>query len=199
MGGARPALAQSAHDGVYVSVSAFVDIKRFSGDPATNVLDGQAFGGGIALGTSLAPRWDLELGVDVPAVTTDLHPRSVTLRRSIFTLQSRTRNRPSSVTALIRFRGAQRGRVQIGYFGGLSLLRLHRQFDTEAPAGTPAALIPRPHESVDYGTAPAIGVDARVDVNAHLSIVPALYLSAFSLQDVSGVLVRPRVAIRWTF
>lgn len=197
---ARSADAQSQPpEGVYVSVSALADVKRFSGDPTTNVLDGQAFGGAVALGTSLATRWDLEVGVDTPRLTADIRPRSVTVRRSTITLQSRTRNQTVSVTTLIRFRTARRGRVQIGYLWGLSFLRLRRQFDTQAPADTPASLIPRPQELVDYGVAPTVGVDAHIAIAAHLSIVPAIHVSAFDFHNVSGVLLRPRIGVRWTF
>jgi hypothetical protein len=186
-------------DGVYVGVGALLDIKRFSGDPATNVLDGNAAGGSISLGAPLGARWDVELGVEVPAVTTDLQPRLVTVRRSTITLQSRTRNRPITVTPLLRYRAAERGRVQVGLLGGVSLVQLRRFFDTDAPADTPASLIPRSHESVDYAMAPMVGVDARVALTAHLAIVPAMRVSMFSQPDLSGVLLRPRVALRWTF
>ncbi|MGH9144630.1 MAG: hypothetical protein ACRD2I_26115 [Vicinamibacterales bacterium] len=200
IGDARSVDAQPARgDGLYVSGAALGDLKRFSGDPDTNILDGEAFGGAITLGTSVSPRWDLEVGVEVPRFTTNLQPRVLTVRRSTITLQSRTRNQPLSVTTLVRFRGATRGRVQLGYLGGLSVLRLQRRFDTEAPADTPASLIASPHALVQYGTAPTLGVDARVALAGHLSLVPALHVTAFSLQDIGGVLVRPRIAIRWTF
>ncbi len=197
---ARSADAQpQPSEGMYVSVSALADVKRFSGDATTNVLNGQAFGGAVALGTSLARRWDLEVGVDAPRVTSDSQPRSVTVRRETITLQSRTGNRAMSVATLIRYRTAPRGRVQIGYLGGLSFVRLQRQFDTQGPADTPRALIPRPQELVDYDAAPTVGVDARIAIVARLSIVPAIHVSAFAFRDVSGVLVRPRIGVRWTF
>jgi len=197
---ARSADAQpQPSEGVYVSASALVEVKRFSGDPTTNKLDGQAFGGAFALGTSLGTRWDLEVGVDTARVTADVQQRSVTVQRKTITLQSRTRNRAMSVATLIRLRTAPHGRVQVGYLGGLSFVRLQRQFDTLAPAGTAAALVPRPFETVDYGAAPTVGIDARVVIAAHLSVVPAIHVSAFDFHDTSGVLVRPRIGIRCTF
>lgn len=200
MSASRPAGAQTQpSEGVYVSGSALGDVKRFSGDPTTNALDGQSFGGAVTLGTSIATRWDLEIGVDVPAFTSTLQPRPVTLRRSTIALQSRTRNRTVSVATLVRFRSAPRGRVQLGYLAGLSFVRLHRKFDTLAPAGIPASLIPKPHKSVDYGAAPTAGVDAQIAIVAHLSVVPGIHASVFNLEGVSGVLLRPRIGVRWTF
>ena len=197
---ARPAAAQTQQpESMYVTVSALADIKHFSGDPATNVLDGNAFGGSVAFGTSLSARWDLEAGVDASGFTDVSKPRTVTIRRSVITLQSRTRNRATSFAALVRYHAAPRGRLQIGYLGGLLFLRLERQFDTEAPADTPASLIPKALALVDYGAAPVVGVDARITVAAHVAIVPALQASAFQFHDVGGVLLRPRIGVRWTF
>jgi len=200
IGHARPADAQpQSTGGAYVSVSALADIKRFSGDTDTNVLDGQAFGGAVAIGASVTPRWDIEAGIDVPRFSDDVRSRSVTLRREIITLESSVKNRAIAFTTLIRYRTAPRGRVQIGYLGGLSFVRLQRRFDTQAPLGTPASLIPKPQQLVDYGAAPTVGVDARIAVAGRLAIVAAVHASAFTLRDVSGVLLQPRIGVRWTF
>ena len=104
-----------------------------------------------------------------------------------------------SVAALVRYHTAPRGRVQLGYLGGVLFLRLQRQFDTQGPADTPISLIPRPLEVMDYGAAPVVGVDARITIAPHLSVVPAFHASAFEFRDVSGVLLRPRIGVRWTF
>jgi len=192
---AQPPPAQ----GPYVSLSAFADVKRFSGDPATNVLDGQAAGIAAAFGSSLGARWDLEIGVDAPRDSTSSRPRVVTVRREVITLQSRTRNRALSFATLIRFRARQRGRLQMGYLGGLSFLRLQRQFDTLAPADTPDALVPRPTEVRSYGAAPTIGVDAHLAITDHLLVVPSIRVSAFNFDGVSGVLLRPRIGVGWVF
>lgn len=183
----------------YVSVGVLGDFKWFSGDPTTNTLDGQGVGGSVAVGSSLGARWDVELGVDVPRFTSTSESTSVTVRRQIITLESRTKNRAMSVAALVRYRPLPRGRVQFGYLAGLSLVRLQRRFDTMAPEGTPASLIPRPQELIDYGAAPTIGIDAAMAVAGRLSLVAAVHATMFSLRDVSGVMLRPRVGVRWQF
>ena len=186
-------------DGPYVSVSGIADVKRFSGDPATNVLDGHSAGIAAAFGLSLGARWDLEVGVDAPRYSSNSRPRVVTVRREVITLQSRTRNRTLSFDTLIRFRARQGRRLRIGYLGGLSFLRLQRQFDTIAPADTPDSLVPRPTELLSYGVAPTIGLDAHLDVTDHLIVVPAIRVSAFNMDGVSGVLLRPRIGVGWVF
>lgn len=195
-----PAHAQPpARRGTYVGASLIGDIKRFSGDVTETVLDGQASGGGVVIGTALHPRWDLQLGVDVPRFTAASRDRKVTFQRKVITLQSITENRTVSVATLLRFRGARLGRVEIGYLGGLSFVRLERDFHTEAPPNTPSSLIPRPAASVAYAAGPTLGIDARLDLASHLSVVPALHATAFSASDMSGVLLRPGVSLRWTF
>jgi hypothetical protein len=197
---AETAQAQSTiPETAYVTGSIFVDVKRFSGDPTESVLDGEATGGAIALGTHIGSRWDLQVGLDIGGFSETERPRTITIGKDTYSLSSITENKVSSVTTLLRFRSTPHGRVRLGYLGGLSFVRLHRKFHTEAPEGTPAGLIPRPHEQVDYAAAPTIGIDARIAINEHLSFIPAIYACVFRFGDESGVLVRPRAGVRWAF
>jgi hypothetical protein len=191
--------AQRPSSGIYVGGSALADVKRFSSDGEARTLDGEGFGGGVTLGSSLADRWDVEVGVDVPGSTETFQERTIMLRQSAFTVRSRTRNRPVSVATLVRLRHGSRGRTELGYLAGLVFLRLRRSYDTLAPAGTPDALIPRPLESVDYASAPTVGVDARVHLGSRLSIVPAFHATVFRIQGINALVLRPRVGLRWTF
>jgi hypothetical protein len=61
---AAAALAQSS---VYVGGDVFADVRRVSGatGPTMSKLDATTAGGGVRVGGFLAPRWSLELGVDV--------------------------------------------------------------------------------------------------------------------------------------
>jgi hypothetical protein len=199
---ANPARAQTGPGGsVYAGGSVFADVKRFSGDPSNKPLDGQAVGGAAQLGTSLGDRWDIEIGIEVPAFTSSIQPHPVVANKATtITLQDRTENRVISVPAIVRFRSAPHGRVQLGYLAGLSIVRLQRNFDTLAPAGTPGGLVPKPHEIVGYAAAPVLGVDARIAINGRLAVVPAVRASVLNVvTQVSGVLVRPHIGLRWTF
>ena len=198
---ARPAAGQtrSGSGRVYVSGSFLGDIKRFAGDPEEPVFDGESLGAGITVGTALAPRWDLQLGVDVPQFTTTSRERLVTLQKNVFSLQSVTETQTLSMTALVRLHGTSRHRIQVGYLAGISFVRLRRNAHTDAPAGTPAGLIPRPDASVSYCAAPTLGIDARIPVGARLALVPGLQATVASFSDTSGVIVRPRIGLRWTF
>ena len=79
------------------------------------------------------------------------------------------------------------------------MVRMRRDFHTDAPPGTPSSLVPKPASSVAYAAGPTLGIDARIDLVSHLSVVPALHATVFSASDTSGVLLRPRVSLRWTF
>jgi hypothetical protein len=186
---------------VYVGGGILADVKRFSGDPSVPTLDGQAVAGAAAAGTSLADRWDIEIGIEVPAFTSHLEAHPVVLNRSTtIALQDRVQNRAIAVPALLRFRGAAHRRVQLGYLVGLSIVRLQRDFDTLAPAGTPAALVPKAHETLGYGAAPVLGLDAQIAITDHLALVPAIHVSVLNVVgQVSGVLIRPQVGLRWMF
>ncbi len=200
MGCAESAVAQTAlSDRVYIGGSLLVDLKRFSGDPTDNVLDGESVGVSLTLGTAGGPRWDVEVGLDLPRSTQAVRERSVILGRSTAEIQSITDNRAVSATALVRFRPTRRGRVQLGFLAGITILRVRQHFEALAPDSIPASFIPRPVESVDYGAGPTIGGDGRVDLGTHLALVSAIHVTTFGAGEVSGLLMRPRVGVRWTF
>lgn len=192
---AQPPVAERA----YATVGLVGDVKRFSGDPAESTLDGQVAGGAVAIGTFIGSRWDLQLGLDMGGFSRTQHPRDITLQRDTITLTSVAENQVLSVATLLRFRASSHGRLRLGYLGGLTFVRLHRKFHTTAPAGTPSALIPKPDERVDYSAAPTVGIDARIELTEHLSLVPGLHACVFRLSDESGLLVRPRIGLRWAF
>lgn len=199
-GTARPAAAQPrATDRVYVSGSLLGEVKRFSGDVETNVFNGEAVGGSLAVGTSLSPRFELELGLDIPRGSETRQPRMVTFQRSTFTFESTTTSRTVKVATLVRLHTERHGRLRLGYLGGLSVVRFRRRFDAEASADVPSALIPRPQELIDYSAAPTLGIEADVAVARRVSIVPAVRATAFEFRDGSALLLTTRVAVRVSF
>jgi hypothetical protein len=193
------ARAQAVPESAYVTGGVFADVKRFSGDPGESILDGNAAGGAIAVGTHIGSHWDLQLGLDMTGFSRTERPRVITLQKETFTLTSVVENQVISVATLLRYRATPHGRVRLGYLAGLSFIRLDRRFHTEAAEGTPNGLIPKPDEAVDYSAAPTVGLDARIAMTGHLSIVPGIHACVFRFGNDSGLLVRPRVGIRWAF
>jgi hypothetical protein len=192
---AQTAISETA----YVTGGTFVGVKRFSGDPTEATLDGSAAGVALAVGTSIGSRWDLQLGLDATGFSQTRRDRVITFQRDTITLTSVVENQALSVATLLRFRAGPHGRVRLGYLAGLSFVRFHRRFYTDAPDGTPAGLIPRQDARVDYSAAPTVGLDARIAVTEHLSVIPGIHACVFRFADESGLLVRPRVGVRWAF
>jgi len=203
---ATPATAQSP---VFVTGALFGDLKRFSGDPTTNSLDGNAVGGGVRLGYFVSPRWTVELGVDTGGWTEVIRANPLLNVKGAAALlrQTRTRNRLVATSVLIGFHQMANARVQLGYLGGLALVHAARKVDTLI-AGAPQ---PNERDQVDIVPAATIGAEARVAISRHLGVVPEVRVFAFSLSGggaagviagssaPSGIAIRPGVGIRWTF
>jgi hypothetical protein len=190
---------QPAADRIFVGASLFGEVKRFSGEPGEALLDGNTIGVGLVVGTAVHPRWDVQLGVDIPRETSTARERIVTLGKNSYTLQSITANRTLSVGALVRLRGRRLGRVQFGYLGGISFIRLRRDAHTEAGEDVPSGLIPRPVSFIDYSAAPTLGFDARIILSEHLSLLPGIHATIVNFEPDSGILLWPRVGVRWRF
>src|ERR1044071_4215671 len=78
---AQTTIAESA----YVTGGTFLGVKRFSGNPTDGILDGEATGGAVAVGTSIGSRWDLQVGLDVTGFSRTRRPRDVTFQRDTIT------------------------------------------------------------------------------------------------------------------
>ena len=192
-----PAAGQSP---VFVSGAVFGDVKRFSGDTATNVLDGTTVGGGGRIGVFLGSSWTIETGADAGGFTTVTHdvPQLVGKAAPLPPRrQSRTRNRLIAATTLVGFHPAAKGRVRLGYLGGLTLLHVTRKADSLV-AGV---VQPNERDAVDYVPAATLAIEAHVALSGHVGVVPDLRVFAFTLNGAgqSGVAIRPGAAIRWTF
>lgn len=198
MAGAATTGAQEA-SGVTVSGGLIGEFKRFSGDPEANNLNGETTGGTLGVGLAVARQWDLALDLDLPRTTEVIRERTMMLRLARVSVQSVTRNRATTVAALVRFRPGAARRVRMGYVAGLSFVRLWEAFETRASPQVPVSLLPLRAESIHYTAAPTVGAEAQIELLPRLSVVPAFYATPFSAGEVSGVLLRPRISVRWTF
>ncbi len=193
---ATPALAQTR---AFVTADVFADLKRFSGDPSTNVLDGDAAGGGVRVGTFLTPQWSVELGVDLGRSTTALLDTPTTAIKGAPPplRQTRTVNRLTATSVVVAFHTSG-ARVQLGYIGGLTLLHVVRRTDTLVGG---VAQKTRVRDMIDNVPAATLGMEARIAVGKHFGVVPEVRALAFSLSGTgpSGFAIRPGVAARWNF
>ena len=127
------ARASSAQSAVYLTGSAFADIKRFGstedvyyGDALARSLDATGVGGGLRIGTFLHPRWSLELGVDAGTATEVDAPDPYVIL-AIYPPLPRPDLKASTsflaVSTVVGFHPPSTGRVHPGYLVGFSFIR----------------------------------------------------------------------------
>src|SRR5262249_27857584 len=212
-----------AQSRIFVTGDVLADLKRFSGDPNTPTLDGNAIGGGAGVGALVGGRWSISLDADWSASTTR------TTRFPIGVLETfgnalpipvrqspTTSNRLTTVSALLGYHARPTDRVSVGVFGGLSFVHVRRTVDF-IPYAVPVSLtmidpgvtLPlccypccfQRQERVDNVPAATAGMEAAIDLGAHIAAVPQVRAHAFSLSDggPGGFSIRPGIGIRWTF
>jgi hypothetical protein len=208
---AIPAHAQAR---LFVGGDVFADARRFSGDPSTATLDGTALGGGAEVGVVLNDHFSLRVRVGFGGKITTSTPipvgvlaLPVGVTAPISAFRSQVTNRMISTDALFGYQFAVRERIHIGAMGGLSFVRMTRDYDTVGPVALPqvdaaiGTLVVRPYTQVDNVPAATVGGEVAVDLTRHLAVFGQLEAHAFSLSSggPSGFAIRPGAGTRWTF
>jgi hypothetical protein len=204
---ARPAAGQPH---LFVGGDFFSDVKRFSGDPTTNTLDGTGIGAGAETGVALTDRWSVLIAVDGGRTTRTSRsipigilaaPAGVTTPITAFS--SQVSNRITATSVLVGYRIPGRRRLAVEVLGGLSFFHVRRDFTTirTPPVAAAPALVIRPYTLLDNVAAASLGGDLVIGLTSHLAVVPRVRVHAFSLSSggPSGFVIRPGVGARWTF
>jgi hypothetical protein len=158
----HPARAQSR---IFVAGDMFADLKRFSGDPSTPTLDGNAVGGGASVGALVGGRWSISLDVDWSASTTRMatvpYPIGIldrfgnALPIPVFRSPT-TSNRLTTTSALLGYHARGGDRVSVGVFGGLTFVHMRRTFDFVPLYSAPVSVLITGPDGVTT-TQPGIG------------------------------------------
>jgi hypothetical protein len=176
--------------------------------------DGVTVGGGGRVGAFFSPEWSLELGADFGRAISDAETVSFpspTLGLFIPPFQSRTSTRFSATSVLVGYHPPPRGRVHVGFRGGVSLMRTERVATTSRISTTfvsrplptlPGVGLVEPVTSVvtsgittiAHGLTATLGAEAAIDVSRHFAVVPEMRVHAGGL---GGFVLRPGVAARW--
>ncbi len=234
------AATASAQSRLYIGGTAVADVRRFDtieidprvlagiGDVSSR--DGTAAGGGLRIGTFLHPLWSLELAVDAGGSTTNrfrnpieiLPTRSSTLRLP----ELSTSTSFLTVSTVVGFHPQKTRRVQLGYLGGISLVRgtytsilpnfsyipLELAF-MQGPSSFASSIasftsLTQPVPIVAGGqtlrrtnnsVGGVLGLEAAVDLTSRIALVPGLRTIVFSDQGQSVFLIRPEAGVRWQF
>jgi hypothetical protein len=204
---ARPAVAQPH---LFVGGDFFADVKRFSGEPSTNTLDGTGTGAGAETGVALTDHWSVLIAVDSGRTTTTTRSvpigvlaTPVGVAAPITAFSSQVGNRITATSVLVGYRISGRRRLAVEVFGGLSFLHARRDFTTirTPPVAAAPALVIRPYTLLDNVAAASLDGDFVIGLTSHLALVPRVRAHAFSLSNggPSGFVIRPGIGARWTF
>jgi hypothetical protein len=196
--------AAGAQSRVFVGGDLFGDVKRFSGDPTTNTLDGTAIGGGVHLGAYITPHWNLRVALGVEKGTTHSAPIPINVLFPvadipISSLRSEVTNRIISTSVMLGYQFPLGSRASCGALGGMAFLHVRRAYSTSGPQPL-LALVIRPYSLVDYAPAAEGGGEFTVEVTHRLALAAELRTQAFSLNNgPSAFALRSGLVARWLF
>jgi hypothetical protein len=210
---ATSAAAQSP----YVGAAVIADVVRSSGSRDQQPGSGETIGGALRVGTSLGPRWGVDLEF-VRSGETDWRPDVTILAGlprgvpdaffgpvpdlAIFpTPNIEVESQLSTLTASLWFRQNVSDRFSLVYLGGVVFSRTEAETQIEyGPIGLPRGGPTVPtrlysNEAVLYDTGVSVGLDGDIEMTDHLRLVPGLRMLAIESQW----LLRPSVGLRWRF
>jgi hypothetical protein len=215
---AAPVLAQS-----YVAAAVGVDISRnyetSSGAFSYSEGSGEDIHWALRAGTSIGSLFGVEFefvrpgAIDVAnspvvlgggdaralAAVTAITMPSV----SIFpTPQVTAEQRNSTYNAAAWVRKPLNGSLDLVFLGGLGFSRVVQEVEFNFPNVLLAqAAVPRPSSAriTSYGVGPLVGTEARIRLAEHVRITPGIRVQSLGNDLASGLLIRPSVAIAWSF
>ncbi|MGH8636897.1 MAG: hypothetical protein ACREUZ_07160 [Burkholderiales bacterium] len=175
------------------------DIKRFSHEGETSVLDATAGGFSIGAGAFLAGRWSAGVEMDLGGPSSVVDTVSVVISGRPAEIRTEYTSRRRSVSALAGFHTSAARRLRVGCYAGLSFTAFRREIFSDAPA----IVLQEPTVPTVVNeriTGAIVGVDVAIHVTPNVAVVPALRAQGLSLSgDLSGFSVRPSLNGRVVF
>jgi hypothetical protein len=218
------AAAARAQSTVYLGGDLFLDMQRGSGATAPREarVDTNGGGGGVRVGTFLASRWSLEIGVDASAAADSVLSLGPDDRSSVtafgdglssvvssspvlVTFDERLRTQVTATSVLLGYHPPARGRVRAGFKGGIGLLRSSSTLTSTTtytitdPRLAPLLTVPTPisttSSSIFFSTVATMAAEAAFAITSHAEVVPEV--RAFGSDG--RLFIRPGVEVRWLF
>lgn len=201
----------------YVGASLFGEIARTShaeGMFESNTGSGEALGFALKIGTPVGSTWGVELefarpsaitnasDVFFPAFAAPLSPEQLAALGAVapaiyppifpIPVALETRDRNTSLSAVLWALQTVTGRVALVYLGGVAFNRFEREF---AYAFDFAPALFSRSKSILYGTRPVVGFESWIGLTDRVTLMPGIRLQG--IQD--GWSVRPAIGIGWNF
>jgi hypothetical protein len=179
-----------------------------------------AIGWALRLGTAFADRWGVELefhrsGELEAQMSPIFYARALTGSTSPLTppvfdpaalsfpaFEFETEQRTTTWNASLWVRRPLGTRADLVVLAGVGFARVvqESEFSFGISPLLPAPIrAPSSTRTTAYGTGPLVGVEARVRMTGQLAIVPGIRVQGLSNDLAPGLLLRPSVAIGWTF
>jgi hypothetical protein len=224
------AAAGRAQSTVYVGGDVFLDVQRGSGatSPRETRVDTNVGGGGVRVGTFLANRWSLEIGVDGSAAaeaTLSLTPEASVGPAStasgviafvdgpsiqvpslvVVSFEERIRTRVTTTAMLLGYHPPPRGRLTAGFKGGVSFVRRNSTVTSTTtytltdPRLAPLITLPRPSSTTSSGVTFSTAATLSAELGVALTRHIAVVPEARAFGFDGTIFLRPAVQARWLF
>jgi hypothetical protein len=206
-----PAWAQT-----YVAGAIGADVAR-SFESSTVGIDssngnGEVINWGLRAGTSLGSIFGVELEFVRPgefdtdnsrliAVPLAASLAAIAPGLTIFpTPQVQTSQRTTSWNTVAWVRKTLTSFADLVFLGGLGFSRVVEETEVSfrpLPSGAPTRLAST--RTISYDVGPVVGAEARLHLTEHVQLTPGLRLQSLGTDFTSGLLLRPSVALGWSF
>lgn len=215
--------AQSVYVGGAIAAEITKTSSTKSGGTTYDNGSGEAFGGGIRVGTFLTSRFGLELehfrpgelesDAGGPIYLADNPSLAYSFMDGRFSdisfptlpsiISQTMRVRTSTTSAVLTARQPVGGRVELVYLGGVGFSRVVREIDYGF-GGFILPLAPsiqRPYSTrtTQYAAGPVVGIEVRAGMTEHAQVVAGLRVHTLGQSVVDGWMIRPSVGLSWTF
>jgi hypothetical protein len=217
----------SAFAQTYVAASLGADLTK-SYESTTNGTafpggERDALAWGLRVGTALGSRWGVELEFNRPGrVDTRNGPIINPLAAGITTLapapvprasapmllifpppQIETDQRNTTWNAAAWVRQPLGARADLVVLGGLGFSHVvqNTRYEISVPPQLAIPIAQRAFRSrtVNYGVGPLVGAEARIRMTEHLELTPGMRVQSLGNDLAPGLLLRPSIALGWTF
>lgn len=177
--------------------------------------DRDALSWALRAGTAFGSRWGVELEFnrggelesqnspvtyaglfDIPATA----PGALSLIYPSPTVETEQRTMTWNATAWVKQPIGSRADLVVLAGSGFSQVTQETEFSFAFPSQIPGITrAPYMTKSTAYGAGPIVGVETRIRMTDHLELTPGLRVQSLGNALTQGIVIRPSVALGWTF